>query len=93
MFKKKNCYEEHMTSHNGPSLYNCERCGKMFVARKKLEKHQKVHELKSYVCPDENCLKEFDKRALMVKHKHLEHKLGRLSKVLDRVRDRRDNGY
>ncbi|XP_011502056.1 PREDICTED: zinc finger protein 501-like [Ceratosolen solmsi marchali] len=73
-FRKKSCYEEHLSSHDNSSFYNCDKCRKIFKSSTKLRKHLMTHRLKNYTCTIEKCEKMFEKWAEMVKHKRLEHK-------------------
>lgn len=79
-FRKKHCYNEHLSMHAGISMYKCEVCQVECPTLRLLKKHQLSHEKKkTYACKASGCTKVFDKWSKLAKHVETDHQFGKFT--------------
>ncbi|XP_043266667.1 zinc finger protein 728-like isoform X2 [Venturia canescens] len=86
-FRKKHCYNEHLSMHAGISMYKCEVCQVECPTLRLLKKHQLSHnKKKTYACKAPDCTKVFDKWSLLAKHVETDHQFGMSEKGYEKAK-------
>lgn len=81
-FRLRSNLKQHLLYHSGegPPVYCCQQCGKIFYEEYELINHDKSHiqiqsAVKPYVCKFRRCGKMFSRRHYLMKHHEDVHKL------------------
>ena len=72
-FRNKNGYETHLKRHKKQYDYKCEDCGRQFIDKYKLLKHQQCIHNKDNPYKCEECFKRFPSESDLVLHKATNH--------------------